>query len=92
MRVIGRAKLASLVEKDRQIGTWVASWLAELRDANWRRPTDVGARFPNASRQNDGTILFPIPNSGVWIQVLIAFPHGVVLVTSIKVLEAANGN
>lgn len=92
MRLIGRAKLASLSERDRETAKWVASWIAELREANWRRPADVGRRFPKASEQNDGTILFPVPKHRVGIQVLIGFSYNVVLITSVKDVESANGN
>ena len=91
MRLIGRAKLASLGERDGETARWVAGWIAELRDANWKRPADIGGRFPTASQQSDGTFLFPVPQRQVGVRVLIAFPQSIVLIVAIRILEAANG-
>ena len=92
MRLIGRAKLASLSERNRETARWVAGWIAELRDANWKRPADIGGPFPRAAQQNDGTFLFPVPQCQVGVHVLIAFSQSIVLIVAVRVLEASNGS
>lgn len=92
MRLIGRAKLEALAERDREAAKWVANWVTELREANWMRAADVGKRFPKALQQADGTILFPVPRQGLGIQVLMAFPEKVALITRVKSLDVENGN
>ena len=92
MRLIGRAKLVPLSQQDRDTARWVASWIAELRDAHWKRPADVAGQFPRARQQHDGTFLFPVPQRQVGIHVLVAFSQGVALIVAIKVFEAANGH
>jgi mRNA-degrading endonuclease HigB of HigAB toxin-antitoxin module len=92
VRLIGRAKLVPLSEQDRDTAKWVASWIAELRDAHWKRPSDVALQFPKACQRNDGTFIFPVPRRPVGIHVLIAFSRGVALIIAIRDIEAANGH
>jgi hypothetical protein len=92
VRLIGLEKLASLCERDRKTAKWVAGWIGELRVAGWKRPADIRVQFPRASRQNDGTFLFPVPQNQVGISVLIEFSQSVILIVAIRVLEATNGN
>lgn len=86
MRLIGRAKLVALGEQDRDTAKWVANWVAELRDAHWKRPADVIAQFPKVRQQKNGTFLFPVPKCQVGIHVLIAFSLGVALIIAIRIL------
>lgn len=90
--MIGRAKLAALGEQDREIARWIANWVAELRDAHWKRPADIAGHFPKARLQSDGTFLFPIADREFEIHVMIAFPRGIALILSIKLFDVANGN
>jgi mRNA interferase HigB len=90
VRLIGRAKLVPLSQQDRDTAKWVASWIAEVRDAHWKRPADVAAQFPKVCQQEDGTFLFPVPRRHVGIHVLIVFSRGVALIVAIRVIEAAN--
>ena len=92
MRLIGLAKLAPLTQRDHNAARWVTSWIAELRDAHWKRPNDVAGQFPKARQQNDGTFLFPVPRREVEIHVLIAFAQGIALIVAVRVLDAANGH
>jgi mRNA-degrading endonuclease HigB of HigAB toxin-antitoxin module len=92
VRLIGRTKLAPLSEQDRDTARWVASWTVELRDAHWKRPSDVAGQFPRVYRQNDGTFLFPVPQRRVGIHVLMAFSRGVALILGIRPCEVANGH
>ena len=78
-------------EQDRDTAKWVMSWIAELRDAHWKRATDVTGQFPKALQQKDGTFLFPVPQRPIGVHVLIAFSRGLVLVLAIKGLKATNG-
>jgi mRNA-degrading endonuclease HigB of HigAB toxin-antitoxin module len=91
VRLIGREKLVPLGERNPDTAKWVASWIVELRDAHWKRPADVAGQFPKASQQNDGTFLFPVPQCQLGVHVLMAFSHGLALITAIRILEAANG-
>ncbi|MDX2142510.1 MAG: hypothetical protein SFV19_04070 [Rhodospirillaceae bacterium] len=90
MRLIGREKLLPLQSCDRATAKWVVNWTAEIRDAHWKRASDVIDQFPRTLHQADGTFLFLLPQREVGIQVLMVFPRGVALIVEIKTLEAAN--
>jgi hypothetical protein len=92
VRLIGRAKLASLSERDGETAKWIAGWIGELRVASWKRPTDVRGQFPRAFQRSDGTFLFPVLQHQVGIDVLIDFSQSVALIVAIKILEDANGH
>lgn len=84
MRLVGREKLVTLTERNKKAAKWVTSWMAELRDAHWKRPSDVMGQFPNVRCQNDGGFVFPVPHCEIGIHVLIAFAPGVVLIAAIE--------
>lgn len=87
MRLIGRARLASLSGQDRDTARWVANWTTEIRDAHWKRPADVAAQFPGVRRQGDGTFLFRVPRRQASIQVLMAFTRGVALILAVEAID-----
>jgi mRNA-degrading endonuclease HigB of HigAB toxin-antitoxin module len=91
VRLIGRTRLAPLGEEGRDTAIWVASWMAELRDADWKHPADISGQFPKAIQHIDGTFLFPVPNLRIGIHVLITFSQNLALIIAIRVLEVANG-
>jgi len=90
MRLIGRERLASLSQEGGDTAKWIISWVAEIRDAHWKRPADVVVQFPRALQRSDGTFLFPIRQRPVAVHVLMVFPQGLALVLAVRVLEAAN--
>ncbi|BAN51104.1 type II toxin-antitoxin system HigB family toxin [Metapseudomonas resinovorans] len=87
MRLIGREKLASLKGIGNEIEKWVLSWIAEVTNAHWKHPADVRNQFPNAKEKGNGSFLFPVGNCDVAIQLLIAFPQGIALITDLKASE-----
>lgn len=89
MRLIGRAKLVPL-ERDRDTAKWAVNWVAEVRDAQWKRPADVAKQFPNVVYDSDGTFLFRVPQRSIGVRVLVAFTEGVALVVAVRVFEVAN--
>ncbi len=92
MRLIGREKLKPLSEQGRDTGKWVAIWIAELRDAHWKRPTDVAGQFPRVHQENDGTFLFPVPRCQLGIHVVMTFSREVALIVAIRGLDVVNGH
>jgi mRNA-degrading endonuclease HigB of HigAB toxin-antitoxin module len=92
LRLIGREKLMPLRGQNQETARWVAHWSAELRDAHWKRPTDIAHQFPKAKQLGNSNFLFPIPKQKIAIHLLIAFPQGVALIIAITVFEAANGH
>ena len=90
MRLIGREHLVSLSALSPESAKWVSSWVAELRGANWRQPSDVVGQFPKAYQYENGGFLFPTPPHRIGVYVLVAFSQGVIIVLSLITLEASN--
>ncbi|KNH30319.1 hypothetical protein ACS77_00440 [Pseudomonas syringae] len=83
MRLIGREKLTPLQGKGDRAEKWLRGWVAEIISAHWKQPADVNEQFPNSSLKGDGVFHFPVESCGVAIQLMIAFPQGVALITDL---------
>lgn len=89
MRLIGREKLCCLSNAEERVKKWVQSWTAEVANANWKHPAELGAQFPNVKQMEDGRFLFPVNGCARAISLLVAFPQGIALITA---LEETNGS
>ena len=67
MRLIGREKLLHLGENE-EATKWLRHWIAEVRDANWKRAGDVCAQFPNAQLKGGNSIMFTNRKSNLAIE------------------------
>ena len=92
MRLIGREKLDHLRSRGGQNEKWILSWVAEVRSAHWKYPADVTDQFPNALHGEGGFFEFPVADCRWVIQLRIAFPQGVVLITKLKANDETHGN
>ena len=92
MRLIGREKLCCLNNAGEQAKKWVLSWTAEVANANWKQPADVGAQFPNMKHCEDGRFLFPVSGCTSVISLLIAFPQSVALISALEAKDNHHGN
>lgn len=84
MRLIGREKLNDLKGLDPEAHKWTKSWASEVAGAQWRRPEDVQAQFPNAKHQGMGSFQFPIGTCPFVIQLRIAFAQGIALISELR--------
>ncbi|WP_114970969.1 type II toxin-antitoxin system HigB family toxin [Rhodoferax ferrireducens] len=83
MRLIGRERLIGLYGTGAQ--AWLSSWIAEVIAANWKQPLDVRHQFPKAIHKGECNFRFPIDNGAATVDLLIAFPQGIALITDLKV-------
>lgn len=90
MRLIGRGKLLALCEQNGAAAQWISNWIAAVGEAHWKRPADVAKQFPRAIQQDEKTFLFPVGPRLAEVHLLIAFAYGVALITTIRMLNAAN--
>ena len=92
MRLIGREKLCCLSNAEAQVKKWVQSWTAEVANANWKHPAELGAQFPNVIQTTDGRFLFPVNGCARAISVLVAFPQGIALITALEKIDGSYGS
>lgn len=84
MRLVGKEKIEPLLRFDESARAWLCAWLAELANANWKQPTDVGYQFPNARQTESGDFVFPIANCNKEVCIQIAFQQGVAVITGLQ--------
>jgi len=60
MRVISRKTLKDYWEKEPGTEQELKAWFAEAENADWRTPTDVKAKYGNASILKGGRVVFNI--------------------------------
>ena len=84
MRLVGKEKIQSLLRSDESARTWLYAWIAELANANWKQPVDVGHQFPNVRQTESGDFVFPIANCNKEVCIQIAFQQGVAVITGLQ--------
>jgi mRNA-degrading endonuclease HigB of HigAB toxin-antitoxin module len=87
LRVLGRCKLSLSRRANEPLRRWLAGWLAEIENANWRRSSDVTGQFPKARIGPNDRFAFPAERHRAEIHVMIAFSRGIVLITALKISE-----
>jgi mRNA interferase HigB len=60
MRVISRKTLKEYWEREPTTEQELKAWFAEARNADWRTPADVKAKYGNASVLKGGRVVFNI--------------------------------
>ena len=63
MRVISKKALIDFWEHEPSARGELEAWHAEAKDAQWRMPADVKARYCKASILKDGRVVFNICNN-----------------------------
>jgi mRNA-degrading endonuclease HigB of HigAB toxin-antitoxin module len=92
MRLLGRDTLRGLQKRNELLDKWLASWLCEIVHARWWSPVDVINQFPKVQENDNGLFLFQTEPKGFCIEVQIAFPQGIALITAlIELTEDNNG-
>lgn len=92
MRLIGREKLCCLSNAEDRVRKWVQGWTAEVANANWKHPTELGVQFPNVKQTKDGRFLFPVNGCAWAISLLVAFPQGIALITALEETDDSYGS
>ena len=88
MRLIGRNKLN---HSSHDAMAWMKVWAADVIQAQWKEPEDVIRQFPKAKISVPGNFLFNVGEYQLQLQITIAFPQGIALVTDLKEISG-NGN
>jgi len=84
MKLLGRNRLQALYGLDEQTDKWLCSWVSEISHANWKHPKDVLLQFPQAKSVANGIFHFRAANCAKYIEISVAFPLAVAIVTDLK--------
>ena len=71
MRIISKSTLVDFWTKEPEAEQGLKAWLAEARNAEWRTPADIKAKYGSASILKNGRVVFNIHGNAyrlvVWI-------------------------
>lgn len=90
MHLLGRDTLNRLQNQNEMLDKWLSSWLSELVHARWWCSADVVGQFPKVQEHRDGLFLFQTEPKGYCIEVQIAFPQGIALITALTEITEDN--
>ena len=90
MRLLGRDTLNGLQKRNEMLDKWITAWVCEFIHAHWWCPADVHDQFPKVQELDDGLFLFQTEPKGYCIEVQIAFPQGIALITALTELIEDN--
>ncbi|HBO9693886.1 TPA: type II toxin-antitoxin system HigB family toxin [Pseudomonas aeruginosa] len=92
MHLLGRDKLEPLKGLDGGLDKWVVSWVSEMTQASWKGSTDLLAQFPKAQEIAPGVFRFYVVTGNYAVEVRVAFPQGIALITALLTIEESNGH
>lgn len=80
MKIVGTSRLDEFCLKHPLTRSWVKSWLAECKAANWHVPTDIKQRYPSASFLQDNVVIFNVKGNDYRLVTQIAYKTSVIVV------------
>jgi mRNA-degrading endonuclease HigB of HigAB toxin-antitoxin module len=83
MRLLGRKLLIPLHGLNSETDQWLVSWTSEVAHANWKTPDEVIRQYPNVKFVPDTQFRFRVAAQNQSIETIIAFPHGVAMITAL---------
>jgi mRNA-degrading endonuclease HigB of HigAB toxin-antitoxin module len=92
MHLLGRDKLGPLRGLDAALDKWIVSWVSEMAHASWNDSSDLLAQFPKAQQIAPGVFRFSVVTGNYMLEVRVAFPQRVVLITALINIEESNGH
>ena len=84
MRLLGRNHRQKIRGLDAQTDSWLTIWASEVSNASWKAPVDLVKQYRSVVEQDASTYLFQIGAFDGFIELQVAFPQGVALITAIK--------
>jgi mRNA-degrading endonuclease HigB of HigAB toxin-antitoxin module len=84
MRLLGRNHLQKIRGLNAQTDSWLTTWASEVANANWKAPVDLVKQYRSVVEQGASTYLFQIGAFDGFIELQVAFPQGIALITAIK--------
>jgi mRNA interferase HigB len=83
MRLVGRRLLEEFASHHADLRSPLSAWVFEVEEAQWAGPSDVKARYPNASFLTENTVIFNLKGNKYRVETKIHYELKVVLATRI---------
>ena len=83
MKVMGIKHLDDFRRNHADARGRIDAWLCEAKEAEWRTPADIKARYPSASILSGNRFIFDIKGNSYRLEVKVAFKYQTVVITRI---------
>jgi mRNA interferase HigB len=80
MHVIARKTLRDYAAKEPGAAAELQAWFAEAKQAAWKTPADIKAKYGNASILKKGRVVFNIRGNKYRLVVMINYPAAIVYI------------
>ena len=80
MRILSTGTLRNFWERHPDAAAPLQAWVAELKQASWRTPTDLTGRYPRASVIGGGRVVFRIKGKRYRLVVRVNYERQDVLI------------
>lgn len=80
MRVISRKILRRFWDKHPNARQPLQAWYADVKQANWKRPSDIKATYQTASFISNNRVIFNIKGNKYRIVIVIEYRFGIVYI------------
>ena len=83
MKVLGQVILIDYSNNHADVASQISAWITEAKEAKWTTPSDVKARYVNASFLSDNRIIFNIKGNKYRLDTKIYYQRQIVIVKRI---------
>ncbi len=80
MRIISRKLLKKFWETHRDAEQPLLAWYADVKQANWRSPSDIKKDYPHASIVADNRVVYNIKGNTYRLVAAIQYEFGIVFI------------
>ena len=78
MKVIGKEKLHSFMQKNARSRKVLTVWLADAQRSNWQTPQDIKNAYRSADFLSDNRVIFDIGGNNYRLIVKVRYCNGIV--------------
>lgn len=83
MTLVGRETLTRFARKHASARGAIKAWVAEVKSATWQTPTDIKARYSNASFLAGNIVVFNLSGNDYRLETRVVLKSGVIVVLRI---------
>jgi len=83
MKLLGKAILDDFCNNHADGASQIRAWIAETEEAEWITPSDIKARYVNASFLSDNRVIFNIKGNKYRVDTKIYYQRKVIIVKRI---------
>ncbi len=80
MVLVGREKLQQFTEEHADARGWINAWVAEIKIADWKSPSDIKRQYSTASILADAIVIFNVKGNNYRLKTQIDFSASVIAI------------